>query len=670
MCGIVGYWGGSYVDAAVAERMADRIASRGPDDYGVWIDDGAGLALAHRRLAILDLSPAGHQPMTSPCGRYVLVYNGEIYNHPDLRRELEAEGGQFDWRGHSDTETLLAAIRHWGLEGALQRLNGMFAFALWDTRDRTLFLARDRMGEKPLYYGRAGDTLLFASELKALTAHPDWRGEVNRDALALYMRHNYVPAPWSIYRGLAKLPPAHFVVIRDGGAQIGEPQCYWDLGAVAERGALSAGGDAEALIDALDDLLRDAVGRRMAADVPLGAFLSGGFDSTTVAALMQAQSDRPVKTFSIGFNEAAYNEAVHAKAVARHLGTDHTELYVTPEEAMAVIPRLPAIYDEPFADSSQIPTFLVSQLARRHVTVSLSGDGGDELFCGYNRYVLGYSVWQKLRVLPPSVRRGLARVINHAPGQTLDAAQRLLPRRLRVANLADRLPKLAEVLAHRDGEAFYRQLVSHWKDPARVVLGASEPETLLSRKDRLPGLPDLRERMMYLDMMSYLPDDILTKVDRASMAVSLEARVPLLDHRLVEFAWKVPTGYKYLHGQGKWLLRQVLYRYVPRHLMERPKMGFGVPIEQWLRGPLRDWAEALLDERRLREEGFFDPAPIRRMWSEHLSGKRRWQYHLWDVLMFQAWLDEQEQSLPVADRQPGPGTDFRAPNLKTPVGHG
>ncbi|MDZ7809376.1 MAG: asparagine synthase (glutamine-hydrolyzing) [Arhodomonas sp.] len=406
MCGIAGFWGGPSVDEGIVERMAARIASRGPDDAGVWADADAGVALAHRRLSILDLSPAGHQPMQSPCGRYVLVFNGEIYNHLDLRAELEAEAGAFDWRGHSDTETLLAALRHWGVQGALERVNGMFAFALWDAAERTLFLARDRMGEKPLYYGHggggcSGGAFLFGSELKALTAHPEWRGEMDRDALALYMRHNYVPAPWSIYRGIAKLPPAHFVVIRDGGRAVGEPQCYWNLGTVAEQGVAQAGGEPDALADELDGLLRDAVGRRMAADVPLGAFLSGGYDSTTVAALMQAQSERPVKTFSIGFHEEGYNEAKHARAVAEHLGTDHTELYVTPEEAMAVIPKLPTIYDEPFSDSSQIPTFLVSQLARQHVTVSLSGDGGDELFCGYNRHVW-VPVWQKLWVLPGS----------------------------------------------------------------------------------------------------------------------------------------------------------------------------------------------------------------------------------------------------------------------------
>lgn len=638
MCGIAGYWGGVHIDAAIAERMALQIAARGPDDCGVWVDKNVGLALAHRRLSILDLSPAGHQPMRSSCGRYVLVYNGEVYNHLDLRADLTGAG--FRWRGHSDTETLLAAVCHWGLKRALQRVNGMFALALWDASERTLFLARDRMGEKPLYYGRSGDTLLFASELKALVCHPAWVGEVDRDALTLYMRHNYIPAPWSIYQGIAKLPPAHFVAIRERGRLgIGEPQSYWDLAAVAESGAQASHAEPEALADELDALLRDSVRRRMVADVPLGAFLSGGYDSTVVVAFMQAQTGRAVQTFTIGFQEQNYNEAKHAKAVAAYLGTQHTELYVTPKEAMTVVPNLPNIHDEPFSDSSQIPTFLVSELARRHVKAALSGDGGDELFCGYNRYVLGYQVWQRLRVLPPIIRRALAGAIARVPARPLDVLQRVVPQRLRVSNLADRLLKLADVLVCADGEAFYRNLVSHAKDPGRFVIGAQEPNTILGQADRLPKLSDLRERMMYLDMMTYLPDDILTKTDRASMAVSLEARLPLLDHRLVEFAWRVPTEYKHREGRGKWLLRQVLYRYVPKELVDRPKMGFGVPIEHWLRGPLRGWAEELLGERRLREEGFLNPAPIRRMWSEHVLGVRRWHYQLWDVLMFQAWLE-------------------------------
>lgn len=641
MCGITGYWGRHGVEPAIAEQMACRIETRGPDDAGVWIDDAVGIALTHRRLSILDLSTAGHQPMQSPCGRYVLVYNGEIYNHLDIRDDLEFEGGAFNWRGHSDTETLLAALRQWGIQRALERLNGMFAFALWDVSERILFLARDRMGEKPLYYGRSGDAFLFGSELKALAAHPDWQGAMNRDALALYMRHNCVPAPWSIYQGIAKLPPAHYVVIAEGGRAVGEAQCYWSLGQVAEQGVANAAGEPEVLTDELDALLRDAVGRRMAADVPLGAFLSGGYDSTIVAALMQAQSERPIQTFTIGSHTESYNEAQHARAVAKHLGTDHTELYVTPEDAMAVIPKLPFMYDEPFADSSQIPTFLVSQLARQNVTVALSGDGGDELFSGYNRHIVGPELWRQVSTLPRWLRR--------AAGYSLDAiAQReverwadQLPRRFRTQNLGNKLEKLASAMQAATGSAFYKDLASHWKDPASVVLGAKEPATLLDRADEQPALPGLRERMMYLDMMTYLPDDILTKVDRASMAVSLEARVPLLDHRLVEFAWRVPTELKYCNGQGKWLLRQVLYRYVPRELMDRPKMGFGVPIEHWLRGPLREWAEALLNEKRLREEGFFDPKPIRKMWEEHVSGKRRWHYHLWDVLMFQAWMSEQ-----------------------------
>lgn len=639
MCGITGFWGGTTLEPAVAERMADRIETRGPDDSGVWTDSANGIALAHRRLSILDLSPAGHQPMHSPCGRFILVYNGEIYNHRELRTELERQGGAFNWRGHSDTETLLAALRHWGVQESLKRVNGMFAFALWDVAERTLFLARDRMGEKPLYYGRSRGAFLFGSELKALTAHPDWEGEVDRDSLALYMRHNNVPAPWSIYRGIAKLPPAHFLAIRANGHDVGEPVSYWDLGEVAQRGSTFEYEEPTALIDNLDTLLRDAVRRRMTADVPLGAFLSGGYDSTTVAALMQAQSSLPVKTFAIGFHHEGHDEAPYAKAVAKHLGTDHTELYVTPEEAMAVIPELPTIYDEPFSDSSQIPTYLVSQLARRDVTVSLSGDGGDELFCGYNRYVMGYEIWRKLRLLPQPLRGILAQIIRHMPGHTLDALQRKLPRRFQASNLADRLPKLAEVLAHRDGQSFYRSLVSHHKNPNELVLGANEPDTILNQPDRLPILPGMRERMMYMDMMTYLPDNNLTKLDRASMAVSLEARVPLLDHRVVEFAWQVPMSFKHRDGQGKWLLREVLYRYVPRELMDRPKKGFGIPIiEHLLRGPLHDWAEELLDERRLREEGFFDPAPIRRMWEEHISGKQRWHYLLWNILMFQAWL--------------------------------
>ncbi len=643
MCGIVGYWDKRGANTAVVEQMALRIQHRGPDGAGVWLSQSGDLAMAHRRLAIIDLSSAGHQPMVSPCGRFTLVFNGEIYNHLELRVDLEREGGHFAWRGHSDTETLLAALRHWGVEKTLQRLNGMFAFALWDNAERSLFLARDRMGEKPLYYGNNSGCFFFASELKSFKAHPHWQADIDRNALALYMRHNNVPAPWSIYQGIKKLPPAHFVVICEAGQQVSEPHCYWNLAEIAEQGAaMQAKGDSEALVNELDTLLRVAVDSRMTADVPLGAFLSGGFDSTMVAALMQAQSSRPVKTFTIGFHEQGYNEAVHAKAVARHLGTDHTELYVTPEETMAVISRLPTIWDEPFSDSSQIPTLLVSELAQKYVTVSLSGDGGDELFCGYNRYTQGYQIWRRLQLLPGPLRQLIGSLMQIFPGRPLERLFSFLPIRFQIPHLADRLPKLAEVVKEKSGGSYYHRLISHWNEPDRLVLGAIEPQTLFNRPEQHPRLVDFREQMMYLDSMTYLPDDILTKVDRASMAVSLEARVPLLDHRVVEFAWRVPMSLKYRDGKGKWLLREVLYRYVPRELMERPKMGFGVPIEHWLCGPLREWAEELLGERRLLEEGFFDPVPIRKMWHEHVTGKRRWHYYLWDVLMFQAWLEHQE----------------------------
>ncbi|TFH72260.1 asparagine synthase (glutamine-hydrolyzing) [Gammaproteobacteria bacterium LSUCC0112] len=639
MCGIAGFWGGSYLPIN-AELMADRLVSRGPDDSGYWFDELNSLGLAHRRLSILDLSPAGAQPMVSPCGNFVLVFNGEIYNHLELRKELESAFGRFIWRGHSDTETLLAGLRYWGVAVCLTKLVGMFAFALWNVSEKVLILARDRMGEKPLYYGRAGETFLFGSELKALTAHTNWDGVVDQDALALYLRFGYVPSPYSIYRGVFKLPPAHFLTVTNFGCDLEQPECYWDLSRLAKEGASQVFKPPEALIAELDELLLDAVNLQMAADVPLGVFLSGGYDSSTIASLMQAQSVQPVKTFSIGFDDLGFNEAIYAKRVAQHLGTDHSELYITANDAMSVIPKLPTIYDEPFADVSQIPTFIVSQLARTKVTVSLSGDGGDELFCGYNRYVSGYGIWKKFQWLPLPARKLLSSLIARAPTHILNAVQSHLPLSLQIPSLEEKLPKLANTLLHQDGLSYYRELVSHARDPALLLLAATEPNYLIDRGDLRVKLPGMREKMMFLDMKTYLPDDILTKIDRASMAVSLETRVPLLDHRVVEFALRLPTEYKYRNGQGKWLLRQVLYKYVPREIMDRPKMGFSVPIANWLRGPLRDWAEALLDEARLQREGFFNPKPIRNMWTEHLNNKRNWQCPLWDILMFQSWLEE------------------------------
>ncbi len=644
MCGIAGYWQGHIdPDLGVARRMADQLHHRGPDDAGVWADANTGLALAHRRLAVVELSAAGQQPMVSACGRFVLIYNGEIYNHLELRHDLEQELGTLHWHGRSDTESLLAALSHWGIEGALKRANGMFAFALWDRHDQTLHLARDRMGEKPLYYGRVGGVFMFGSELKALRAHPSWRGEIDRNALRLYLRHNYVPSPWSIYRGIFKLRPSHYVTVHAAGNEISPAQCYWDLEEIAAQGVSNPRDESSGLIEELDTLLRDAVGRRMEADVALGAFLSGGYDSTTIVAIMQSLSTSPVKTFSIGFHDDSFDEARYAKAIATHLGTEHTELYVTPAEAIAVIPQMPRLWDEPFADSSQIPTYLVSRLARQHVTVALSGDGGDELFCGYNRYALAHSIWRTLGRLPVSPRRGIANLLDLASPQA-DHLMGLLPKQYRVQHAGDRLPKLARLLRSNNATSFYSTLISGWDDLDNIMIGGDEPKTLFNDASCCPSLTDLRDRMMYLDSMVYLPDDILTKVDRASMAVSLEARVPLLDHRLVEFSWRVPKKYKVRDGEGKWLLRQVLHRYVPHEMMGRPKHGFGVPIGGWLRGPLLNWAEELLDEKRLREEGFFHSDPIRHHWHEHKTGKRRWHSRIWSILMFQAWLEAQQRT--------------------------
>lgn len=648
MCGIVGFLGTTVGEEAalvtLARKMSTCLAHRGPDDSGEWVDGRVGLGLGFRRLSILDLSPMGHQPMASRCGRYIIVFNGEIYNYLDIRAEIEA-GGAAQWRGHSDTEVILAAISRWGIGPTLERLTGMFALAVWDHAEQTLHIARDRLGEKPLYYGWLDGSFVFASELKALRVHPRWKGEIDRSALVLFLRYGYVPAPHSIYTGIRKLWPGTFLSVHPDGSS-NESQ-YWSAREVAERGVAEPfkGSDTEAA-ETLERLLSRAVGRQMVADVPLGAFLSGGIDSSTVVALMQAQSARPVQTFTIGFRETGHNEAEHAKAVARHLGTDHTELYVTAAEAMNVIPRLPDLYDEPFSDPSQIPTFLVAQLARRKVTVSLSGDGGDELFGGYNRHFIGRGLWNKVGWLPRGARGVFARAITAvSPAQwnrVLAAPLALAPGQLRYPNPGEKLHKLALVLGARNADEVYLGLTSHWKRPGSVVLSGGEPAEA-ANGHRKAALSDFTQRMMFLDLISYLPDDILVKVDRAAMGVSLETRVPMLDHQVVEFAWRLPLSLKIRGGQGKWLLRQVLDKFVPRKLIDRPKTGFDVPIGDWLRGPLRSWAEPLLDEARLRREGFFDVSQVRTKWNEHLSGRRDWQQSIWNVLMFQAWLQKEAE---------------------------
>lgn len=641
MCGIAGF-----VDAGMrgnpdkltecATAMAATLDHRGPDASAAWVDAESGVAFGHTRLSIIDLSDAGAQPMTSSCGRCTITYNGEIYNAAELRTELEADGKVF--RGHSDTEVIVEACALWGIEATLERLIGMFAFALWDRKIEVLTLARDRLGIKPLYWGTRDGQLFFASELKALKQLPGWEGHLDRQALATYLTYSYVPAPLCIYKGVQKLEPGKILEVQAGGDPKVRP--YWslcDIAAAASRDPLEI-SDAEA-VDQLESLLLDAVTRRMVSDVPLGAFLSGGVDSSTVAALMQAASDTPIRSFSIGFHEEEYNEATHAKAVAAHLGTNHTEQYVSANKARDAIPALPDIYDEPFADSSQIPTYLVSRLTRQHVTVALSGDGGDELFAGYNRYAQGLALTKAASILPAPLRAAIAGGIRTVPPRIWDDIFRAVPASRRPRLPGDKLHKLAGVLCE-DDIGFYRKLTSQWDQAWSLVPGASQPQGAWSDPALRARFPGQVEWMQLLDTLTYLPDDILTKVDRASMAVSLEARVPILDHRVVEFAWSLPRRFKLRDSQSKWVLRQVLYKHVPRNLIERPKMGFGVPIDQWLRGPLREWAEGLLSSAALADGGLLDPGPIREKWAEHQSGRRNWQYLLWNVLMFQAWREK------------------------------
>ncbi len=650
MCGITGFLGGarfesSTEDVALLSSMNGQLIHRGPDDEGVYFDPDSRVGLGHRRLSILDVSPLGHQPMKSAGGRYTMVFNGEIYNHLELRKQLQQLNSMIAWRGRSDTETLLAGFEAWGIKKTIEQTIGMFAIAVWDRTSQVLTLIRDRMGEKPLYYGWHGSgsrrVFLFGSELKAMKSHPSFSSEIDRGAICLLLRHNAIPAPHSIYRDTFKLNPGCLLTV---STRCPEPQIetYWSLSRVANSGVHSPfAGSPDDAVDKLEVLLQDAVGRQMQADVALGAFLSGGIDSTLIAAIMQSQSTRPVKTFTIGFNQSDYNEAVHAKAVAKHLGTDHTEMYVSPEQAMDVIPQLPKIFCEPFSDSSQIPMFLVSQLARKSVTVSLSGDGGDELFAGYNRYAMTHEQWHRLAVVPRRIRTIVAKLLTSFSPSTWNKLGYFVRNH---RSIGDKLHKAAGVLDSRSADELYYRLISHQNRPEEWVLGVQEPiSKLVGYAKEFQSLSDV-ERMMAMDAVSYLPDNILVKVDRAAMAVSLESRVPFLDHRTVEFAWTLPLTFKMRNGKTKWPLRQLLYRHVPQQIVERPKMGFTPPLSLWLRGPLRDWAEALLSEDRLRNEGYLNPAPIRRKWLEHQSGTRNWAYELWDVLMFQAWLECQQDS--------------------------
>jgi asparagine synthase (glutamine-hydrolysing) len=646
MCGIAGFWRDNSDQSTdwleeTASAMADTLVHRGPDDSGTWVDPEVGVAFGHRRLSIIDISDAGHQPMISQDGRYVISYNGEIYNFQKLRQELEKLGHRF--RGHSDTEVMLASFIEWEVEGSLKRFNGMFAFALWDRRDRLLYLARDRIGEKPLYYGVQNGTFFFASELKAIWAHTEFRPIIDRDALASFLRFSYVPSPNSIYKGIKKLLPGHFLCL-NSPLNESNSQPYWSLKEVMleSKKAPFSGSDKEA-VDELERCLKKTVKSRMVSDVPLGAFLSGGIDSSTIVALMQSQSERPINTFSIGFHEQDFNEAVHAKKVAKHLGTNHTELYINPKEAMEVIPKLPEMYDEPFADSSQIPTHLISILTRQHVTVALTGDGGDELFAGYNRYLIAERLWKVAGRIPEALKN---RTADFMAGISPESVERfygkiegILPRKMKVSLPTEKFYKLALALrATSSLQTVYKRIVSIIHAPEKLLTSGRELTTTLDDATPWQEIDDTVLTMVYLDLMTYHPDDILQKVDRAAMNVRLETRVPYLDHNLVEFIMRLPLEMKIRNGSSKWILRQVLYRYVPRQLMERPKMGFAVPVGGWIKGSMRDWAEELIAQNRIEQENYFNTQAVGEMWQQHLSGRFNRTHELWNILMFQSWL--------------------------------
>ncbi|AQP34957.1 asparagine synthase (glutamine-hydrolyzing) [Vibrio anguillarum] len=634
MCGFSGFYSPQYSvknSSELLTTMINEIIHRGPDDIGVWHSEDETIGFSHRRLAIVDLSPAGHQPMISSTARYILAFNGEIYNHLDLRKQLEQEV-DCCWRGHSDTETLLKGFDVWGIKATIIKTIGMFAMSIWDAKEKSLTLLRDRLGEKPLYYGWQNDILLFGSELSSLKQHPSFSANIDRVALSLLIRQGYIPAPYSIYSGIEKLMPGTMLVFKKE-SHTPEKMVYWSVKDVIQSGSDTPfNGSKDDIVDELALKLGDAVERQMMADVPLGAFLSGGIDSSTIVALMQSRSSKSVKTFSIGFHEEGYNEADHAKAIAKHLGTDHTEYYATEEDALAVIPELASLYSEPFADSSQIPTYLVSKMAKKHVTVALSGDGGDELFSGYSRYKNTLDMWSKVSSIPLCVRPVLSSAIKKIPTILLD--------RLPIGNnVGDKMHKGADALGCQTFEDFYlNYLMAHTREPESIVIGGSDPKYINERLTDVTLPNDVL--MTLIDHCSYLPDDILCKVDRAAMGVSLETRVPLLDHTIVEFAAKIPMKIKGFDNQAKWPLKQVLFKFVPRELIERPKKGFGIPLAKWLREGLKDWAEDLLCEDKIRKQGFFHVEVVTKLWREHQSEERNWSYLLWNILMFQAWYEK------------------------------
>ncbi|MDC0940521.1 asparagine synthase (glutamine-hydrolyzing) [Candidatus Pelagibacter sp.] len=648
MCGINGFYSKTSLtfDNAIV-RMNSAISHRGPDNNDFWIDKKSGIVLGHQRLSIIDLSAAGSQPMKSISDRFVLTYNGEIYNHLQIRAKLQKPGNNIRWKGTSDTETLLAAIENWGIEITLQEIEGMFAFALWDKKERCLTLVRDRIGEKPLYYGfqnkQGNKVFMFSSELKALKAHPIFEGEIDKNVINLQLRHSCIPAPYSIYKNIYKLLPGNYLTIKDIDLKKGlipVSRNYWSLKEIAVNGNVNPIKLSEKEVqNGLEYNLKNSIKKQILSDVPIGAFLSGGIDSSIVVALMQSQSNYPIKTFTIGFEDDNYSEAKYAKKISKHIGTDHTELYISPKKALDIIPKLPLIYDEPFSDSSQIPTFLVSELAKKQVKVALSGDGGDELFCGYNRHLIINKFENIINYMPLDLRKIISFLLKTISPKNWTKISKILPGLNRHVNLGDKIYKVANIISANSSHEIYQRLCSHWQNPSEIVKNSEEPKTLLSEfKNNLKEL-NSQQQMMVMDFLTYLPDDILVKIDRAAMSTSLETRAPFLDHKLIEYVWKIPHHLKFRNNKGKWILRKILNKYIPKDLTERPKMGFAIPIDYWLRGELKDWAESLLNEKNLEQQGYFNSKLIRKKWTEHLSGKKNWQSDLWDILMFQAWLN-------------------------------